>query len=75
MTKQELRAMPVDFYGAADIAPLLGADAQELRSLARETPEAVGFPVICWGSRVRIPKRAFWTWWDSVVGWDEEQTA
>lgn len=75
MTKQELRAMQVDFYTAADIAPIIKIDPRCIRNMARTEPETLGFETICWGKRVRIPKRAFWEWWDKAVGWDEEQPA
>ena len=43
----------------SDIAPLIGSDQQLIRMQARERPELLGFPVICIGSRVKIPREGF----------------
>lgn len=44
---------------ANDIAPILKSDPQLIRMQARERPELLGFPVVCIGSRVKIPREAF----------------
>lgn len=44
---------------AVDIAPILRSDPQLIRMQARERPELLGFPVVCIGSRVKIPKEGF----------------
>lgn len=44
---------------AVDIAPILKSDPQLIRMQARERPELLGFPVVCIGSRVKIPREAF----------------
>ena len=44
---------------ANDIAPIIGSDPQLIRMQARERPDRLGFPVVCIGSRVKIPRDAF----------------
>lgn len=43
----------------ADVAPILGCDPQWIRDTARENPDALGFPVLVVGSRVKIPRIPF----------------
>lgn len=44
---------------ASDIAPVIGADAQCIRSQAQSDPKSLGFPVSVIGSRVLIPRIPF----------------
>ena len=59
MTLDEIRVSDKPFLTPADVAGVLAADAQSIRLQAREFPEALGFPVIVAGRRVKIPKRPF----------------
>lgn len=59
MTLDELEALPREVLTLAEIAPLTGFNADTLRGQARVCPELLGFPVICAGSGVRVPKQAF----------------
>jgi hypothetical protein len=43
----------------AEAAAVLGMAPQQVRLLARERPETLGFPVITYGSRCRIPRIPF----------------
>lgn len=43
----------------AEIAPIFPADPQSIRIQARQDPAALGFPVICIGTRVYIPREGF----------------
>ena len=42
-----------------EVADILGATAQGVRTWARQRPQDLGFPVICIGARVKIPKAGF----------------
>lgn len=59
MTLEELEACPKAVVTAADIADILGASPNTIRSQAQECPEKLGFPVIVMGSRVKIPRIPF----------------
>lgn len=59
MTLDEIRTSDKPFLGPADVAGVLGCDAQSIRLQAREFPEALGFPVICVRNRVKIPRKPF----------------
>lgn len=48
-----------EFLSAAEVAQILGCDPQGIRSMARDCPERLGFPVIRIGNRTRIPKVPF----------------
>ena len=62
MTLDEIRRFDREFLTPAQVAPLLGCDAQDVRVCARECPERLGFNVALIGSRVKIPRRAFVNW-------------
>ena len=51
--------MDKDFLTAADVAPVLGINPQDIRSQAQSDADKLGFPVIVTGTRVRIPKEGF----------------
>ncbi|XOQ44265.1 MAG: hypothetical protein ACFWTN_07485 [Clostridium sp.] len=55
----EVKACNREVLLASDIAEILQMDAQDIRELAREKPEMLGFPVIVSGRRVKIPRRPF----------------
>lgn len=44
---------------ASDIAPVIGADPQCIRSQAKADPKALGFPVSIIGDRLYIPRIPF----------------
>lgn len=59
MTLEELEAIPGEILTCKQIAPILGAKADNLHQQAVEAPHMLGFPVIVMKSRVKIPKAAF----------------
>lgn len=56
---QIFRMLDKEFLTAAEVAPVLGIDPQDLRSQAQADSVKLGFPVIVTGSRVRIPREGF----------------
>ena len=59
----ELKRSDKDVLTADDIAPILHADAHAIRLTARKHPERLGFPVVCVGNRVKIPREPFLRHW------------
>ena len=58
-TLEDLEALPGEVLTCKQIAPILGAKADNLHQQAVEAPHMLGFPVIVMKSRVKIPKRPF----------------
>lgn len=58
-TLAEIEALDCEVLTCAQVAPLLGASPATIHGQAMERPELLGFPVICAGRRVKIPKAAF----------------
>lgn len=56
---KQIEALPVEVLTCQQVAPLLGANPATIHGQAMERPEMLGFPVICAGRRVKIPKRPF----------------
>ena len=63
MTLEQIRASTKSVLTAADVAPVIGCDPQCIRITARQNPEWLGFPVVCVGSRVKIPREPFLRHW------------
>ena len=59
MTWDEIKASTKDTLCCMEVSKVVGVDATNLRDLARENPGSLGFPVICVGRAVRIPRLAF----------------
>lgn len=59
MTLEDIKAMDKEILVPDDVAPVLACSPQWLRITAREHPKRLGFPVICIGNRVKIPKAGF----------------
>ena len=59
MTLQQIEALEKDVLTPEQVAKCLGCDPHFIRLEARQSPERLGFPVICVGTRVKIPRRAF----------------
>lgn len=49
----------VEYYTVAEIAPILKVNVDAFRRAAREKPKDYPFPIIAYGSRVKIPKIPF----------------
>lgn len=58
-TLDEIEALETEVLTCAQVAPILGANPATIHGQAMERPELLGFPVICAGRRVKIPKRPF----------------
>lgn len=58
-TLEEIEALPCEVLTCAQVAPVLRASPETIHIQAMERPELLGFPVICAGRRVKIPKRPF----------------
>ena len=59
LTLEEIEAIPGEVLTAKQVSYVLGLDQDTIRGQARERPELLGFPVICAGRKVKIPKRPF----------------
>lgn len=59
MTLKDIEQMDVMTLTPAQVADVLGADAQAIRVTARSHPEWLGYPVTCSGNRVKIPRIPF----------------
>ena len=59
MTLDEIRNSTKEVLTPADVAPVLGADPQDIRVQARTAPERLGFPVIVVKTRTKIPRVPF----------------
>lgn len=62
MTLDEIRNSTKEVLTPADIAPVLRADAQDIRLQAKLNPERLGFNVAVIGTRVKVPRLAFVRW-------------
>lgn len=59
MTLDKIRNSTKEVLTPADIAEVLGCDAQDIRIQARTAPEKLGFPVVVVKSRIKVPKIPF----------------
>lgn len=58
-TLADIESLDCEILTCAQVAPILCANPDTIRGQAMERPELLGFPVICAGRRVKIPKAAF----------------
>lgn len=59
LTLEDIAAIPKTMLTPADVCSYTGGDPQMLRHQAHKEPQKLGFPVICIGSHVKIPKEGF----------------
>ena len=59
MTLNEVRQMSKETITPAIAAKVIGCDPMYIRLVARKDPARLGFPTLCIGSRVKIPRLAF----------------
>ena len=59
MTLDEIRNSTKEVLTPAEVAEVLGCDAQDVRIQARLAPEKLCFPVIIIKSRTKIPRVPF----------------
>lgn len=62
MTICEVENLETEVLTPAQVASVLHTDPTAIRLAARRFPEKLGFPVICIGSRVKVPRMAFLKW-------------
>lgn len=59
MTINEIKQSDKDILTCADVSEVLKCDPYTLHVQAQQRPEMLGFPVICVGNRVKIPRKSF----------------
>ena len=59
LTLKDIENMDRSTLTPAIVSSYLGCDQQTLRLQARQRPDLLGFPVVCVGTRVKIPKEPF----------------
>ena len=59
MTLSDIEAMDRSVLTPAIVSEHLACDQQTLRLQARLRPDLLGFPVVCVGTRAKIPKEPF----------------
>lgn len=59
MTLLDIKALQKDVLTCKEVSGILKCSEQTLHMQAQEKPETLGFPVICIGNRVKIPRIAF----------------
>ena len=62
MTLDDLKRLDREYLTQAQVADVLGCDAQDVRVAARKCPERLGFNVAVIGTRVKVPRLAFIRW-------------
>ena len=63
VTIEEIRACDKAILTPADVSGVLQCNPQGIRDAARRHPEWFGFPVVCIGNRVKIPRQPFLDYW------------
>ena len=59
MTLDDIRAIDREYLLPREVAAVLGTTDQGIRVWARQKPRDLGFPTVCIGHRVKIPKQPF----------------
>ncbi len=59
MTLDDIRSSSEPMLRPVDVAPIIGCDPQWVRDTAKENPQALGFPALVVGTRVKIPRIPF----------------
>lgn len=59
MTLTDIERMDALTLTPVQVGSVLKADPQAIRVLAKQDPKRLGFPVICVGNRVKIPRVPF----------------
>ena len=59
MTLDQIAEMTAEVLTPAQVASILHLDQDTIRGQAREAPWLLGFPVICAGNRVKVPRLPF----------------
>ena len=64
MTIEDIKKMNKEILTPGDVAPLLNCDPNVLRYQAKQDIKQLGFPASKIGSRIKIPRQAFISWWE-----------
>lgn len=59
LTLDQIEAMTAEVLTPAQVGSILHLDQDTIRGQAREAPWLLGFPVVCAGNRVKIPRLPF----------------
>lgn len=59
LTLDQIEAMTTEVLTPQQVASVLHLDQDTIRGQAREAPWLLGFPVVCAGNRVKIPRLPF----------------
>lgn len=59
MTLEQIKQSNKDILTCADVSKVLKCNPYSLHMQAQQRPETLGFPVICMGNRVKIPRKPF----------------
>ena len=59
MTLEDIQTSQKIYLSVSDVASLLHCDGQAMRVQAHTNPQALGYPVIIIGRRIRIPRIPF----------------
>ena len=59
LTLDQIAEMTAEVLTPAQVASVLHLDQDTIRGQAREAPWLLGFPVICAGNRVKVPRLPF----------------
>ena len=59
LTLDQIAEMTAEVLTPAQVASILHLDQDTIRGQAREAPWLLGFPVICAGNRVKVPRLPF----------------
>ena len=70
MTIEEVLTSDRPMLRPIDVAPIIGCDPQWVRDTARDNPQALGFPALVVGTRIKIPRIPFLRF----LGYGEEAT-
>jgi hypothetical protein len=62
MTFEEIKQSDKDFLTPEEIREVLGCMPYTINLQAKQDPSKLGFAVVCLGTRVKIPRRAFIHW-------------
>lgn len=58
-TLDDLKSIERDYFVPAEVADVMGWDAHAIRVQAHQDPSRLGFPVIVYKTRTKIPKIPF----------------
>jgi len=56
---EKLKSMKKLFITAAEAAPILECNPNDIRGQAQKRPDMLGFPVVVYGTRIKIPRIPF----------------